>query len=79
MATMTLRLDPEQSDLARRVKNFLHTQSCVELQRVEVEVRNDIVVLRGKLESQYARQLADNCCRRVAGVRRVLNETTVGA
>lgn len=76
MATLTRRHDPKQSDLARRVRNFLHKQSA-ELHRVEVEVDHDTVVVKGSVPNTAARQLAETCCSRVAGVRRVVNEATV--
>jgi len=76
MSTMTLRIDREQSDLARRVRNFLQTQQP-ELQDLEVEVDHDVVMVRGTVPTRAAQQLAGNCCQRVAGVRRVVNQTTV--
>jgi osmotically-inducible protein OsmY len=77
MPTMTLRIDCEQNELARRVRNFLHTQPNPELKALEVEVDHDVVVVRGTVASRSAQDLVGNCCRRVAGVRRVVNQTTV--
>lgn len=78
MSTLTLRVDrAEQHDLARRVRNFLHTQNHPEVQRLTVDVIDDVVHIRGNVTSQYARDLATICCQRVAGVRRVVNEILV--
>jgi osmotically-inducible protein OsmY len=89
MSTTTLRVDPApsdrspekcpQQDLARRVRIYLHTQSHPDAHRLAVEVANDVVVVRGHVASESARELASNCCRRVAGVRQVVNETTVSS
>jgi osmotically-inducible protein OsmY len=82
MSLTTLRVDPAQSnpaqqDLARRVRIYLHTQAHPDAHRLAVEVDHDVVVVRGDVASEYARELASNCCQRVAGVRRVVNETTI--
>lgn len=77
MVTMTLRIDREQGDLARRVRNFLQKQADPALQTLEVEVNHDVVVLRGQVASPSTQRLASNCCQRVAGVRRVVDETTL--
>ena len=76
MATLTRRVDRgEPHDLARRVRNFLEKQT--ELSHLDVEVRHDEVIVRGRVTSDTARILITHCCQRVAGVRRVLNETVV--
>lgn len=78
MATLARRIDHHApNELARRVKIFLHKQTHKDLKRLDVEVQNDVVVLRGPVCSPAARQLASDCCLRVAGVRRVVNETTL--
>jgi osmotically-inducible protein OsmY len=78
MATVTRRIDLHApNELARRVRNFLHTQTHKDLKRLEVEVHNDVVFLRGPVCSPAAQKLASDCCSRVAGVRRVVNETTL--
>jgi osmotically-inducible protein OsmY len=78
MASLLLRADrAETSDLARRVRNFLHAQSNPDLQTLQVEVKHDVVTLRGRVGSPHFQQLASETCRRVAGVRQVVNETTV--
>ena len=77
MSTMDVRIDPAQEDLARRVRIYLHNQSHPDAHRLAVEVAHNIVVVRGDVASEYARELAGNCCQRVAGVRHVVNETTI--
>lgn len=77
MPTMSLRVDREQTELARRVRNFLHKQPDPQLQSLQVEVRHDVVVVRGSVANESTQRMASACCQRVAGVRRVVNETTV--
>ncbi len=77
MPAMTLRVDREDTDLARRVRNFLQKQIQPGLRALEVEVDHDVVVVRGNVSTHAAQQLAGHCCQRVAGVRRVVNETVV--
>jgi osmotically-inducible protein OsmY len=63
--------------LARRVRNFLSAQTLHDLQSLEVEVLHDVVTVRGQVPTPHFQQLASDYCRRVAGVRQVVNETTV--
>jgi osmotically-inducible protein OsmY len=78
MPAVLLRADrAESSDLARRVRNFLHSQSNPDLRSLQVEVEHDVVTVRGCLPSPRFQALASEYCRRVAGVRQVVNETTV--
>jgi osmotically-inducible protein OsmY len=64
-------------DLARRVRIFLHKQIAADESLLKVEVDADTVTIRGYVNSEYARHMAANCCRRVAGVRQVVNEVKV--
>lgn len=64
-------------DLQRRVVSFLHDRHVPGLRHLDVEVQDGTVVLRGRVNSFYEKQLCQNCCRRVAGVLRLVDEVTV--
>lgn len=63
-------------DLTRRVMNFLR-QHFPRLRTVEVEARQGIITIRGRVNSFYERQLCIHCCQRVAGVVRLNDELNV--
>lgn len=65
--------DSEARELERRVKNFLAQRSIPGLRRLTVEVDGNSVLLRGRVRSYYEKQLAVNCCQRVAGVLNVID------
>jgi len=66
-------------ELSRRVRLYLRA-TRLEFGAVEVEAVDDSVVrLSGSLGSFYSRQLAVAAARRVAGVRRVIDEISVSA
>jgi hypothetical protein len=63
----------EDRELERRVKNFLAQRSIPGLRRLTVEVDGHSVLLRGHVRTYYEKQLAVNCCQRVAGVLNVID------
>lgn len=67
-----------EKDLERRVLSFLASSGFSSLRRLSVEVSGDRVLLKGSVGSYYAKQLAQEYARRVAGVRRVINLVQVG-
>ena len=69
--------EPEDFDLARRVKLFLASQPRPALRYLQVEARGAAVTLRGLVCTFYERQLALQCSRRVAGVRELIDEVMV--
>lgn len=66
-------------DLEARVKNFLIGYRMPTLSQVRVEADHGAVRLRGKVNSFFQKQLCLSCCRRVAGVLRVVDELDVSA
>ena len=66
-------------DLARRVLSFLAQRQMPALRRILVEVQNGTVVLKGRVQSFYERQLCLSCCQRVAGVVRLIDQIEVAA
>ena len=59
--------------LASRVKTFLAAQHFPALAKIEIEADGDSIRLGGRVGSFYERQLAIACCKRVAGVRKIVD------
>jgi osmotically-inducible protein OsmY len=66
-------------ELERRVLNFLQGWQRPGLRNVEVEAAGGTVTLRGTVNSFYEKQLSQQCCRRVAGVLKLIDAVSVTA
>ena len=76
MSRCPVRIDQaSDTDLQRRVWNQLSARAA--LQRIQIDVVNGIVSLKGTVWSIHERRLATYGCRRVAGVRGVDNQIVV--
>lgn len=64
-------------DLERRVIGFLARSHMPGLRHVEVEACNGTVTLRGQVATFYEKQLGHDCCRRVAGVVKLIDAIDV--
>ena len=64
-------------DLADRVTAFLHSRQRRPLQRITVRAKGGTVTLEGKVGTFYERQLCIECCRRVAGVIKLIDRIEV--
>jgi osmotically-inducible protein OsmY len=64
-------------DVQSRVASFLGTRQLHDLSRLNVAVRNGTVTLDGTVGSFYEKQLAMDSCRRVAGVRSLVDQVQV--
>jgi osmotically-inducible protein OsmY len=64
-------------DLERRVVSFLHERHVPGLRHLHVEANSGTVILRGRVNSFYEKQLCQHAIRRVAGVVNVVDEVTV--
>ena len=71
-------IDHDQ-DLRRRIVGYLADRNRHSLRSLDVAVENGAVVIKGSVESFYEKQLCLNCCRRVAGVIRLIDEIKVTA
>lgn len=60
-------------NLQKRVCQFLIAASVPGLRHIDVEVNQDSVVFSGSVQTFYAKQLASEFARRVAGVVNVVN------
>jgi osmotically-inducible protein OsmY len=61
-------LDQSDRDLQRRLRNFLQAREIPGSLNIGIDVHRGTVVLRGSLPSPQARRLCLECCRHVAGV-----------
>lgn len=64
-------------DLESRVANYLLGYKMPALRELDVEADNGTVIVRGRVQSFYQKQLCINCSRRVAGVIRLIDEVEV--
>src|SRR5262245_40053056 len=64
-------------DLERRVISFLEAKHVPALRYLEVKARSGVVTLTGRVYTFYEKQLCNQCCRRVPGVRQLVNEVDV--
>jgi len=64
-------------DLEHRVISFLETKHVPALRYLEVKARSGVVTLTGRVYTFYEKQLCNQCCRRVPGVRQLVNEVDV--
>jgi osmotically-inducible protein OsmY len=66
-------------DLERRVVSFLRGRHMPGLRHIQVEARDGIVTLRGRVSSFYEKQVSQLCCQRVAGVLKLVDGIVVAA
>ena len=64
-------------DLKRRIICFLLGRGLPSLRYLDVEVREGVAILRGRVQTYYEKQLATCCCRHVAGVLRIVDDIHV--
>lgn len=67
----------DDSDLERRVVNYLFDRRVSSLRAIKVSASAGTVTLRGRVSSYYEKQLCLHCCRRVAGVMQLVDEVVV--
>jgi len=64
-------------DIRRDVETALFYDGVVSSLGIQVEVRDGVVTLRGTVDSEHAREHAEEDARAVPGVRQVINLLTV--
>jgi osmotically-inducible protein OsmY len=64
-------------ELERRVTSFLETKHVPGLRHLSVKAHAGIVTVSGRVQTFYEKQLCNQCCRRVAGVRELINAVDV--
>jgi hypothetical protein len=76
-ATNEERRAYEQQELESRILGFLATRGFAALKYVRVDVSDSEVRLSGVVGAFYAKQMAQEYVRRLAGARLVINEVAV--
>jgi osmotically-inducible protein OsmY len=64
-------------DLERRVTSFLAARHVPGLRKLAVQATGGVVTVSGRVLTFYEKQLANQCCRRVAGVLELINAVDV--
>jgi osmotically-inducible protein OsmY len=64
-------------DLKQRIVSFLAARHVPGLRNLHVRVERGVVTITGCVLTFYEKQLCNECCRRVAGVRQVVNDVSV--
>jgi osmotically-inducible protein OsmY len=73
----TTEIAASDTDLERRVINFLKAKQIPGVRWIEVESTAGILTMTGTVRSFYQKQLCTHCARRVAGVIEVIDEIDV--
>ena len=76
MLDSTIPVDDDRA-LERRVVSFLQAKHVPGLRQLEVKAESGIVTVSGRVQTFYEKQLCNQCCRRVAGVRELINAVDV--
>jgi len=77
MTLSTCERTGQDADLERRVMSFLWGRHVPSLRHLAVQAVAGTVTLRGQVRSFYEKQLCHDCCRRVAGVVRLIDHVDV--
>ena len=72
-----VRVDYPDDDLKDRIQSYLSSRHFPAFRELDVEVDNGKVTLSGKVDSYYEKQVALNCCGRVAGVLQTVDDVEV--
>jgi osmotically-inducible protein OsmY len=67
----------DDRELERRVVSFLETKHVPGLRHLAVKAQAGVVTVSGRVQTFYEKQLCNQCCRRVAGVRELINAVDV--
>ncbi len=70
-------IDKSSREIKRRITNLLWQRGVSSLRRLNIEVKNGTVTVRGTVASFYQRQLCLSCCQHVPGVFRMVDEIKV--
>ncbi len=73
----TETIDKSSWEIKRRITILLSQRGVSSLRRLNIEVQDGTVTLRGNVESFDERQLCVSCCRHVPGVFRLVDEINV--
>lgn len=71
--------DVSDDDLARRTTAFLASRGFHSFRNLRVSAESGVVRISGQLRSWHEKQVAQESCQRVAGVRQVIDSTEVAS
>ena len=74
---LTEPVETSSCELGRRIYNYLWQRGVSSVPRLNIEVDNGTVTLRGTVRSFYEWQLCSTCSQRVAGVLKLVNDLKV--
>ena len=72
-ATTIERLTTPGHEVQEATENFLRSRMPTAARNIECEYKEGMLLLRGEVTSYYAKQLAQEFARQVAGVDKVVN------
>ena len=65
------------AELERRIANFLYQRRVPGRECIQLNVYGGVVAVSGRIQTRYAKWLCVECCRRVAGVLRVIDNVKI--
>jgi BON domain-containing protein len=77
LRTSTLCWEDSDSELERRIANFLHHRHVPGGERIRLVAHEGVVAVSGQISTRSAKWLCIECCRRVAGVLRVIDQVKI--
>ena len=72
-----IALANNDAELERRIANFLFQRRVPGRECIQLNVYGGVVAVSGRIPTRYARWLCIECCRRVAGVIRVIDNVKI--
>jgi hypothetical protein len=79
IAITTLDARNPDVELVKRVANFLYQRRVPGGDCVRLVAQGGMIAISGRFPTRYAKWLCIECCRRVAGVVRVIDNVTIAA
>jgi osmotically-inducible protein OsmY len=79
MRTTPNRIGFGDEDVLWRVQSYLCSKQFPVFRDLQVQVHRGEVTITGKVDSFHERQVALNCCRRVAGVLKLIDQIEVSS
>ena len=72
-----IALASNNAELERRLANFLFQRRVPGRECIQLNVYGGVVAVSGRIPTRYAKWLCIECCRRVAGVIRVIDNVEI--
>ena len=75
--TIVIRPHASQMDVKRKIVAALHRSATLESSKINVEVVDGTVTLKGHVKAWYERQLAENAAWSAPGVTKVIDQIQI--